>query len=73
VLLRIIEKGGLGGLAHLDEPLLITQASELEENAHERQALLRTWAIVVTKPRSHRRCQAPGRLIIDMPSSRWCR
>jgi glycosyltransferase domain-containing protein len=41
LLLRIIEKGGLGGLAHLDEPLLITQASELEENAHERQALLR--------------------------------
>jgi len=41
LLLRIIEQGGIGGLAHLDEPLLITQASVLEENAHERQALLR--------------------------------
>ena len=41
LLLRIIEQGGLDGLAHLDEPLLITQAVELEENAHERQALLR--------------------------------
>lgn len=41
LLLRIIEQGGLGGLAHLDEPLLITQAAALEENAHERQALLR--------------------------------
>ncbi len=41
VLLRIIEQGGLDGLAHLDEPLLISQAVELEENAHERQALLR--------------------------------
>ncbi|MCU0120643.1 TIGR00180 family glycosyltransferase [Pseudomonas sp. B2M1-30] len=41
LLLRIIEQGGLGGLAHLDEPLLIAQASVLEENADERQALLR--------------------------------
>ncbi|MEJ5058232.1 MULTISPECIES: TIGR00180 family glycosyltransferase [unclassified Pseudomonas] len=41
LLLRIIEQGGLNGLAHLDEPLLITQAPMLEENAHERQALLR--------------------------------
>jgi glycosyltransferase domain-containing protein len=41
LLLRLIEQGGLAGLAHLDEPLLITQAPVLEENAHERQALLR--------------------------------
>ncbi|PCR93916.1 glycosyl transferase family 2 [Pseudomonas fluorescens] len=41
LLLRIIEQGGLGGLAHLDEPLLITRSSVLEENADERQALLR--------------------------------
>ncbi|MBV7572266.1 TIGR00180 family glycosyltransferase [Pseudomonas sp. PDM32] len=41
LLLRVIEQGGLGGLAHLDEPLLITQAPVLEENADERQALLR--------------------------------
>ncbi|WP_213941423.1 TIGR00180 family glycosyltransferase [Pseudomonas sp. dw_612] len=41
LLLRIIEEGGLSGLAHLDEPLLIAQAPVLEENAHERLALLR--------------------------------
>jgi glycosyltransferase domain-containing protein len=41
LLLRVIEQGGLGGLAHLDEPLLITQAPVLEENADERRALLR--------------------------------
>jgi len=41
LLLRIIEEGGLNGLAHLDEPLLITQAPALEENAHERLALMR--------------------------------
>ncbi|RBH34927.1 glycosyl transferase family 2, partial [Pseudomonas sp. MWU13-2860] len=41
LLLRISGQEGLGGLAHLDEPLLITQAAVLEENAHERQALLR--------------------------------
>jgi glycosyltransferase domain-containing protein len=42
LLLRIIEKGGLSWLAHMDEPLLICQAQSLEEeNADERQALLR--------------------------------
>jgi len=41
LLLRIIEQGGLNGLAHLDEPLLITQAPVPGENAHERLALLR--------------------------------
>ncbi|MBV4484189.1 TIGR00180 family glycosyltransferase [Pseudomonas sp. SWRI153] len=41
LLLRIIEQGGLDGLAHLDEPLLITEQAPLEENAHERLALLR--------------------------------
>ncbi|MBV6823728.1 TIGR00180 family glycosyltransferase [Pseudomonas sp. PD9R] len=41
LLLRIIEQGGLNGLAHLDEPLLITQAPTLEENADERLTLLR--------------------------------
>jgi glycosyltransferase domain-containing protein len=41
LLLRIIEQGGLSGLAHLDEPLLIAEAPTLEENPHERQALLR--------------------------------
>ncbi|TVT85792.1 TIGR00180 family glycosyltransferase [Pseudomonas sp. H3(2019)] len=41
LLLRIIEQGGLAWLAHLDEPLLITRAPVLEDNAHERQALIR--------------------------------
>ncbi|WP_223544356.1 TIGR00180 family glycosyltransferase [Pseudomonas sp. A-B-19] len=41
LLLRIIEQGGLNGLAHLDEPLLISRAPVLEENADERLALLR--------------------------------
>jgi glycosyltransferase domain-containing protein len=41
LLLRIIEEGGLAWLAHLDEPLLIARAPVLEDNAHERQALVR--------------------------------
>jgi len=41
LLLRVIEYGGLNSLAHLDEPLLITEAPELEENPDERLALLR--------------------------------
>jgi len=41
LLLRIIEKGGLSGLAHLDEPVLICDEPVLEENAHERLALIR--------------------------------
>ncbi|MDB5984071.1 MAG: glycosyl transferase family protein, partial [Pseudomonas sp.] len=41
LLLRVIEQGGMGWLAHLDEPLLITQAPVLEENLHERLALIR--------------------------------
>ncbi len=41
VLLRVIEQGGMGWLAHLDEPLLITEARVLEENPHERLALIR--------------------------------
>jgi len=41
LLLRLIEHGGLGGLAHLAEPLLICNAPSAEENAHERQALTR--------------------------------
>lgn len=41
LLLRIIEQGGMGWLAHLDEPLLITDAQPLEENAQQRLALTR--------------------------------
>jgi len=41
LLLRLIEQGGLEGLAHLDEPLLICQAPDVEADADERKALLR--------------------------------
>ena len=41
LLLRLIEDGGLGGLAHLAEPLLICNAPATEENAQERQVLSR--------------------------------
>ncbi|MCF4995125.1 TIGR00180 family glycosyltransferase [Pseudomonas syringae] len=41
LLLRLIEDGGLSGLAHLSEPLLICNAPPVEENAHEREALAR--------------------------------
>ncbi|WP_397449102.1 glycosyltransferase family 2 protein [Pseudomonas sp. NA-150] len=41
LLLRIIEQGGMAWLAHLDEPLLICSAPVIEDNPHERLALLR--------------------------------
>jgi len=41
LLLRLIEQGGMAGLAHLDEPLLISSVPSLEENADERLTLLR--------------------------------
>jgi GT2 family glycosyltransferase len=41
LLLKVIEQGGLGGLAHLDEPLLISDAPQLADNPHERMALVR--------------------------------
>ncbi len=41
LLLRIIEKGGPAWLAHLDEPLLITDACEPADNSDERLALTR--------------------------------
>ncbi|WP_415765191.1 glycosyltransferase family 2 protein [Pseudomonas sp. ZB1P45] len=44
LLLRLIETGGLAGLAHLAEPLLITAAPELAGNDHERQTLVRHMA-----------------------------
>lgn len=40
LLLRLIEQGGLAGLAHLAEPLLITQVEAPAENTHEREALV---------------------------------
>jgi len=41
LLLRIIEDGGMNGLAHLDEPLLICRAQPPKENDHERLTLSR--------------------------------
>jgi glycosyltransferase domain-containing protein len=41
LLLRLIEQGGLDGLAHLDEPLLMCQAPVQDTSADERMALLR--------------------------------
>lgn len=41
LLLRLIEQGGLEGLAHLAEPLLVCQAPMAQNNADERKALLR--------------------------------
>jgi glycosyltransferase domain-containing protein len=41
LLLRIIEQGGMGWLAHLDEPLLISDALPTSENAQQRLALTR--------------------------------
>lgn len=41
LLLRLIEAGGLAGLAHLAEPLLITQAPLPGPIEHERQTLVR--------------------------------
>lgn len=41
LLLRLIEAGGLDGLAHVHEPLLTMQAPSLAPNAHELAALTR--------------------------------
>jgi GT2 family glycosyltransferase len=41
LLLRLIEQGGMVGLGHVDEPLLITEAPVLGDNPGERLALLR--------------------------------
>jgi glycosyltransferase domain-containing protein len=44
LLLRLIEDGGLAGLAHLAEPLLICDAPVEQENTQERQVLTRSLA-----------------------------
>lgn len=41
LLLRLIEQGGMEGLAHLSEPVVICQAPELTDNDDERQTLIR--------------------------------
>jgi glycosyltransferase domain-containing protein len=41
LLLRIIEQGGMAGLAHLAEPLMICDAASLEENEQHSRALTR--------------------------------
>lgn len=40
LLLRLIEQGGMAGLGHVDEPLLITAAPTLADNQDEQGALL---------------------------------
>ena len=41
LILRLIEVGGMGGIAHLDEPLVVSHSPTLDDNPDERQALLR--------------------------------
>lgn len=41
LLLRLIEQGGMGGLAHFSEPVVICQAPELGVNEDEQKALTR--------------------------------
>ncbi|MNJ17339.1 N-acetylglucosaminyl-diphospho-decaprenol L-rhamnosyltransferase [compost metagenome] len=41
LLLRLIARGGLAGLAHLAEPLLISQAQGVQAHEHERATLTR--------------------------------
>lgn len=41
LLLRLIEHGGMAGLGHVDEPLLISAAPSLADNPGEQAALLR--------------------------------
>jgi GT2 family glycosyltransferase len=41
LLLRLIERGGMTGLGHVNEPLLVTAVPELADNLAEQAALLR--------------------------------
>lgn len=41
LLLRLIEQGGMNGLAHLSEPVVICEAPQLEANEAEQKALTR--------------------------------
>jgi glycosyltransferase domain-containing protein len=63
LLLRLIEQGGMAWLAHLDEPLVICQAPMLEENPHERLALIRHLATRGYKAQIH--SAVPGVWQID--------
>lgn len=63
LLLRLIETGGLAGLAHLAEPLLITREPELVDNEHERQTLVRHLATRGYKALVS--SEEPGRYRID--------
>ncbi|OWJ91228.1 O-antigen biosynthesis protein [Pseudomonas sp. A46] len=40
-LLRLIEQQGLGGIGHISEPLLVSDAFRLEDNPHEREVIKR--------------------------------
>ncbi|MET1078203.1 MAG: glycosyltransferase [Pseudomonas sp.] len=41
LILRLVEQGGLEGLGHVDEPLLISDAPVLQDNPHERASIER--------------------------------
>ena len=41
LLLRLVEQGGLSGFGHIDEPLIVTSAPQLVDNANEKDTILR--------------------------------
>ena len=41
LILRLVESGGMAGLAHVDEPILVTEAPLAFDNEDERRAILR--------------------------------
>ena len=63
LLLRLIEHGGMAGLGHIDEPLVVAEAPRLQDNECERATLLRHLALrgyqASLKP------HMPGRYRID--------
>jgi glycosyltransferase domain-containing protein len=63
LLLRIIERGGMAWLAHLDEPLLICEETAIEENNQERMALSRH--LTSRGYKGHVNAMLPGAYQID--------
>ncbi|WP_109511858.1 TIGR00180 family glycosyltransferase [Pseudomonas ovata] len=60
LLLRLIEQGGMAGLAHLSEPVMICQAPELAVNDDEQKAMTR-----------HLRTRGYQAEVIAVPSGGW--
>lgn len=64
LILRLINLGGLDGLGHIAEPLLISNSPQLAETADERNAILEhLQARGYTSPRVH--CDKPGQYRIQ--------